>query len=160
MHERTVNLLPLNSLMEKFCLSTACSGDCEHSNCLAGFWFNVFAMPQKDLKKALKLQTIERFLPEFSEKAYAKEMALKCQTVVLLQCANCKHEHRPDCTLNLLRTTFHYFITQKWEQESYEYSGITQYLRHMIRESREDGLSLVKYCQQMKKGILLKKENF
>lgn len=159
MREKTVNLLPLNSLMENLCLSTACSGNCNHSNCLAGFWFNVFAMPQKELKKALRLQTVQRFLPQFAEKAYAKDVALKCQTIVLLQCANCQQEHYADCTLNLLRITFHYFITRKWEQDSYTYTGFTRYLRHIIRENRQDGLKLLHYCRQLKRGFPLKKES-
>lgn len=156
MREKTLNLLPLNSLMGNLCLSTACSGDCNNSKCLVGFWFNVFSMPQKEIQDALKLQTIQHFLPHGDDKHYEKDIALKCQTIVLLQCANCKQEHRTDCILNLLRTTFHYLITHKWEQETYHYTDITRYLRYMIRENREDGLTLLNYCRQLKKGFPIK----
>jgi hypothetical protein len=155
--EKAVNLLPLCSLMENLCLSTACSGDCDQSKCLVGFWFNVFSMPQKEIQQSLKLRTLQHILPHNDEKTYAKEAALKCQTIVLLQCASCKEEHHADCILNLLRKTFHYFITRTWEQDTYHYTGITQYLRHMIRANRKDGLTLLNNCRELKKGFPLQK---
>lgn len=148
MRQQTVNLQPLSSLMGNLCLSTACCGDCNDSKCLVAFWFNVLAMPQKEFEAAL--QTFSNTLPCSDEKNYAKEIALKCQTMVLLQCENCRQEHHEDCIINLLRRTFHYFITHTWENGSYHYTSITQYLRHLIRENHEDGLRLLNYYRKCK----------
>lgn len=159
MREKTVSLLPLSNLMENLCLSTACSGNCEQSNCLIGFWFNLLLMSPNEIKESLKRQKIQDFLPPNTENIYEKDIFLKCQTIVLLQCASCQEEHMESCILSVLRTTFHYFITRKWEDEPYYYRNMMKYLRHMIRENRADGVALLNYCRQYKKSFPVAESN-
>lgn len=150
MCEKPINILPLRNMLEKLCLSTACSGNCEKAKCLIGFWFNLITLPEEELAEALKASQNLHILESGRDCIYNKELLLKCQTVILLECAHCREEQNEKCLLHFLRTAFHYLITQKWEQDTYRYRSIALYLRHLMRQNYQDGRAVLSYCRQLR----------
>lgn len=150
MKEKSFNLFPIYHLFTSLCLSTSCYGSCDSANCMMSYWFKVLEDINRSERPDFVLTKDEAHLPYGDTKTYNKDLVLRCQSLVLSQCANCKQDHDDNCIINVLRNSLHYCITSQ-EDEQFKYKGMTsQYTKYLSEINHDNGRELRQYCRTCK----------